>query len=415
MPLKVIVVGAGVGGLATTIALTRAGHNVEVFEKSSFSNEVGAAIHLAPNATRILEAWHCDLEAMAPVRCEHMSLSNKQGNIVNMFVTTDELQKRFGFNDEWLLVHRVDLHNGLRRTAEAGFGGRAPKIHLGCGVESLDPSAGKVMLADGREFHADVIIGADGVHSRTVHSVAAEPQKKISTRQTCFRFLVPTDKLSSNPSAKALVDRIGLKGLHAFRSKTEQLVLYPCRSGSLINCAAFLPTDDYDDDIGESSWLNSGQHSDLMAAVESYGPELRELCSLAEDVKLWSLVSRDPPRSFVKGKVALVGDAGHPMLPHMGQGGAQAFEDAATLGALLPADTTPEQVAERLRMYNDVRYEHAVTIMFLSRVGEQFQEVVMGDLRRFVPSARMPEDMFEYSWCSYPTRDAERALASASN
>jgi salicylate hydroxylase len=80
----------------------------------------------------------------------------------------------------------------------------------------------------------------------------------------------------------------------------------------------------------------------------------------------------------------------------------------------LTADTTQEQVTERLRMYNDVRYDHAVTVMFLSRVGDELQEAVMGDLRRFVPNAKMPEDMFRYAWASYPTKDAEGMLASGS-
>ncbi|KAL5371674.1 hypothetical protein DPSP01_014089 [Paraphaeosphaeria sporulosa] len=432
MPLKVIVVGAGLGGLATTIALTRAGHDVEVFERSSFTYEVGAAINLAPNATRVLTALGCDLEAMAPVRCEHLSIWNKQGEFVataavsvamskpncelriKQSKVTEKLQKQLGFDDEWLLVHRVDIHNALRKTAEAGFSGRKPKIYLSCGVTSVDPINGKVVLSDGRQLQADLVIGADGVHSRTVHAVADEPHKKIGTGQNCYRFLVPTAKLQSSLLAKSLVERIGLKGVNAFRSQTEKIIIYPCRSGALINSGVFLPTSD-DEEIGESSWLNSGQHSDLVAAVKSYSPELREFCRLGEDVKLWSLATRDPPQSFFKEKLALIGDAAHPMLPHQGQGGAQAFEDAAALGALLTADTTREQVTERLRMYNDVRYEHAVTVMFLSRVGDELQEVVMDDLRRFVPNAKMPEDMFRYAWASYPTQDAERILASSSN
>jgi hypothetical protein len=102
--------------------------------------------------------------------------------------------------------------------------------------------------------------------------------------------------------------------VNAFRSPTEKMIMYPCRSGALINGGVFLPTSE-DEEIGESSWLNSGQHGDLMAAVQSYSPGLRAFCSLGEDVKLWSLATRDPPRSFFKGKLALIGDAAHPMLP----------------------------------------------------------------------------------------------------
>ena len=122
------------------------------------------------------------------------------------------------------------------------------------------------------------------------------------------------EKLQSRPLAESLFERVGLKGLNVFTSETGRIVIYPCRSGTLINTGVFLPTSD-DEEIGASSWLNSGQHSNLMAAVQSYSPELRDFCRLGEDVKLWSLATRDPPQSFFKGRLALIGDAAHPMLP----------------------------------------------------------------------------------------------------
>ena len=98
-----------------------------------------------------------------------------------------------------------------------------------------------------------------------------------------------------------------------------------------------------------------------------------------------------------------------------GQGAAQAIEDAAALGALLDAQTTPEQVTERLRVYHDVRYDHSVTVMFMSRVMDTLRESVMDDLKQFVPKATFPENMFEYCWDSYPAKDAERTLRSSLN
>jgi salicylate hydroxylase len=93
-----------------------------------------------------------------------------------------------------------------------------------------------------------------------------------------------------------------------------------------------------------------------------------------------------------------------------GQGGAQAFEDAATLGTLFTADTRPDQIGERLKLYNDIRYEQAVTVLFMSRVGDEHREKVMGDLKKFVPGAKMPENMFLHSWKSFPVKEAEHAL-----
>ena len=89
--------------------------------------------------------------------------------------------------------------------------------------------------------------------------------------------------------------------------------MYPCRSGELINCAAMVPEGKVE--IGESSWLNSGRKEDLLKEFEDFSPELRELCNLAEDVKLWNLASRDPPTIFHRKKLRLIGDAAHPTLP----------------------------------------------------------------------------------------------------
>ncbi|KAH5319261.1 hypothetical protein HBI12_113530 [Parastagonospora nodorum] len=425
MPLKIIIIGAGLGGLATAIALSRRGHDIEIFEKSSFHNEVGAAIHLAPNATRVLRAWDCDFEAMKPVQCDHLATWDQDEEYA-WGAITENIQTHLSIDDPWLLVHRVDLHNALREKAEKGFGGKKPKIHLSCAVDSVDPSTGRVTLADGRVFQSDLIIGADGVHARnppffhisspntfqslTAEAVTGAPTEKKSTGQSCFRFIVPISDLQSNPVTKPLLDRIGLRSINAFTSTTSslrRLIIYPCRSGTLLNGIVFYPSND---SLDESSWLNSGSEEDLQAQVASYSPALRALCSMARDVKQWSLASRDPAPKFYKEKLVLVGDAAHPILPHQGQGGAQAFEDAAALGTLLTADVRPEDIERRLQLYMDVRYKRAVTVLFMSRVGYEHREATMEDLKRFVPDAEMPENMLYYAWASCPGRDAESKL-----
>ena len=114
---------------------------------------------------------------------------------------------------------------------------------------------------------------------------------------------------------KAFMDKVGYDGLNAFVSHDRRLVIYPCRGGTLLNIVAFHPSEPNASVSSESSWLSSGQREDLMRTYKDFCPELREFCSLAEDLKLWSLASRDPPPTFSRGKLVLIGDAAHPTLP----------------------------------------------------------------------------------------------------
>ncbi|KAJ5339248.1 hypothetical protein N7452_005976 [Penicillium brevicompactum] len=410
MPLKVIVVGAGLGGLGAAIALNRAGHDVQVIEQSGFLNEVGAAIHVAPNATRILKGWECDLELLQASPCKRLQVWNSAGELLLTPVVTSELQAALNVHDEWLLTHRVDLHNALRVTAGKEFNGKRVNIQLSSRVKSVDAEMGVVTLENGTTFTGDLIIGADGVHSRTVSSVAGDESRKENTGQNCYRFLIPVSKALDNELAASLLAKTGLDGLHAFAANDRRLVFYPCRQGQLLNVAGLHPTGETPAE--ESSWLNSGSVENLVETFKDFSPELQEMCRLGEDVKLWSLASRSPPAKFVQGKLALVGDAAHPTLPHQGQGGAQAFEDGAALGALFTSDTRPDQVSARLELYNKVRYEQALTVMMMSRTQDERRAEMLDELRKYVPNAELPKDMFSFTWPSDPVQNAKHLLAS---
>ncbi|KAJ5098206.1 monooxygenase [Penicillium argentinense] len=390
---------------------------------SKFSNEVGAAIHVAPNATRILRDWACDFAALHPVQCKRFQVWDQQANIISTPFLTEEIQKKLDIHDDWLLTHRVDLHNALRAAASREIDGRKIDIRFASRVTSVllinlnfvpdqDAEAGEVTLCDGIKFNGDLVVGADGIHSKSVYAVTGgEFRPKESTGQNCFRFLVPVSKIKANPIATALLDKIGLDGVHAFVGQDRRIVLYPCRNGELLNVAGIHPSGTTP--ANDASWLDSGNMEELLATFSSFGPELQELCRLAEDLKLWSLASRSPPSTFVKGKLALIGDAAHPTLPHQGQGGAQSFEDAAALAAVFPLETTPEQIPARLEMYNQVRYNHAVTVMMMSKTSDDRRAEMLDELRKYVPDAETPTDMVSYTWPSCPAREAQVLLGRA--
>ncbi|KAB8241972.1 hypothetical protein BDV35DRAFT_384451 [Aspergillus flavus] len=392
MPIKVVVVGAGLAGLGAAISLSRAGHEVQVIEQSGFLNEVGAAIHVAPNATRILKAWGCDLESLHPVHCNKLQVWDASGNLVWTPVVTKERQMALNTTDEWLLTHRVDLHNALRTAATKEVNGRKINLRLSSRVLSVDAEAGEVVLEDGTKYLADLVVGADGIHSRTVQAIIGENKGRQSTGQNCFRFLVPMEKIQANPLTAALMAKTGIDGVHAFAAHDRRIVVYPCRSGQLLNVAGIHPAGK-ETNARDSSWLDGGSLSQLMETYQDFSEELQEMCRLAEDVKLWSLASRSPAPTFVRGKLALIGDAAHPMLPHQGQGAAQAFEDAVALGGVMTEDMTIEQIPQRLELYNKIRYKHAVTVMLMSKTHDERRAEMLEELRSYVADAEVPKDI----------------------
>ncbi|KAE8323316.1 hypothetical protein BDV39DRAFT_208874 [Aspergillus sergii] len=406
MPIKVVVVGAGLAGLGAAISLSRAGHEVQLIEQSGFLNEVGAAIHVAPNATRILKAWGCDLESLHSVHCNKLQVWDASGNLVWTPIVTKERQTALNTTDEWLLTHRVDLHIALRTAATKEVNGRKINIRLSSRVLSVDAEAGEVVLEDGTKYLADLVVGADGIHSYTVQAIIGENKGRQSTGQNCFRFLVPMEKIQANPLTAALMAKTGIDGVHAFTAHGRRIVVYPCRSGQLLNVVGIHPAGK-ETNARDSSWLDGGSLSQLMETYQDFSEELQEMCRLAEDVKLWSLASRSPAPTFVRGKLALIGDAAHPMLPRM----SLATLHSLSIYSTLYADRS--RFPQRLELYNKIRYKHAVTVMLMSKTHDERRAEMSEELRSYVADAEVPKDMFAFTWLSDPIGEAYRLVQEA--
>ncbi|KAI9822970.1 MAG: cis-Golgi t-SNARE syntaxin [Phylliscum demangeonii] len=371
--LKVIIVGAGIAGLNAAIGLSRAGHDVVILEQSRFTNEVGAAITIGPSATRILTAYGFDYNGAGYI--PHEVIASVSGITLQKQFALDfhNVVERYG--ERYASFHRVDLHNELKRLATAPDGiGRPVDVRLRAKVTGADATSGTVTLADGSTQTADLLIGADGLHSVVQQAINGEYPAR-DTGSSAFRFLIPTERLMADPVTAALV--AGKRNTLYVCPDTSPdapnrlLVWYECRGGAVQNFVGVCPSKNVDD--GAEDYRHTIDKEIMLREFAHYHPDLVRVLAMADDVKLWRLYDREPLPSWVKGKAVVIGDAAHPMLPLAGQAGTQALEDGGALGCLLTHLSSREEVPERLRLFQQVRRNRAAIVQILSsiRLGQE--------------------------------------------
>lgn len=224
--LDILIVGGGICGLSCAIALRRSNHTVRILERSQFKDEVGAAITIPPNASRVLQSWNLDFRKAQMITFEGVELLSGEG--VMLFRSDfSGAEKKFGA--PYLLSHRVDLHEALKDMAISPNGpGKPVEIVNGARIMSYDAEAGSVELADGSTLSADLIVAADGVHSVASKFVGTH-RPAIPSDNTMMRFLVPTATLLADPATAGLITGDGICSVCIATSKTKWLIRYPCR------------------------------------------------------------------------------------------------------------------------------------------------------------------------------------------
>lgn len=221
-PLKVLIAGAGIGGLAAAVGLRQQGHEVSMYEKSGFNNEVGAALTVPPNSDGLLKRLGLDPNENGGTREEWLTHFTEKGKVVTD-VDFGKLRKFFSPNEAGT-IHRIDLHEGLRDLAlSLGVG-----IHLRNAVTSVDPEAGSITLEDGTTVTGDVVIGADGIHSKVRRFMFGEDKKPRPFGVTTFRLLIPSSDIAKDPLARKFVERDGLLTVWADEGG-RKFITYPCR------------------------------------------------------------------------------------------------------------------------------------------------------------------------------------------
>ncbi|MFI0481410.1 FAD-dependent monooxygenase [Actinomadura sp. 9N215] len=333
---KIAIVGGGIGGLAAAAFLRRAGLRGTVYEQAPALKEVGAGLVVAPNAARLLRR----LGVLGRLRRSAVRLDVgwefrrwQDGTVLSAEDLATACERLYG--EHTYTVHRAELLDVLKTAVPEDA------IRLGKRCTALELRDGRPSLRfdDGERAEADIVIGADGVHS-VVRGAVTEPRPAAYSGLCAFRALVPGDRAPSFALRRAQTLWIG-PGRH--------LVHYPVSGGRAVNLVAFAPAGD--DSV--ESWTARATVEEFLLEFDGWDPRLVDLVRAAETPGRWALLDRAPLPRWSRGPVTLLGDAAHPMFPFFAQGAAQAIEDAAVLARCLAEDVADP--ARALRRYESLR------------------------------------------------------------
>ncbi|KAH0432237.1 hypothetical protein CcaCcLH18_06592 [Colletotrichum camelliae] len=360
--LRVAIIGGGIAGLAAARVL-REQHDVTIYERNaSDTAEAGAAVGLGPNGTKMAKFMGLTKESLRAVVSSGFRTFDHTGALLKE--SRMDCAKAFG--SEWWMVHRQDLKDALLEAATGEGPGKPAKIIFESRVENVDPENGLIQLGDGSIVEADLIIGADGIHSKTRAAVVGlEHPPPVPANISLYRFTVSlsqvTELLGEIPDALASENGTFLASFIAADGSNRNAVIYPCRNREFMNFACAVP-DSILKQQSQESWTQNRDLEEMIRHFEDFPP-----WSLS-NVKLYQLRDADPLPSYARGHVALIGDAAHPMVPYQGQGANQALEDAEALGLFLRPGLASNNLAEVLKTWDSARRPRASEVQLNSRV-----------------------------------------------
>ena len=345
VPLRVVVVGGGIGGLAAAVALSRAGIGVQVYEQARELTEVGAGVALAPNGLRMLDRLgvSAGIERLG-ARHAYTRLSLADGRPAR------HEPHQFAQAGRNVGIHRADLLTLLAERLPAGT------VRTGhrCTGFTQDASGATVEFATGTAVSADVVIGADGIHS-VLQEFVVEPAEPVFSGVVAYRGLVP--RPAEYPA--------GL--MRMWVGERKHFLVFPVRAGRLLNYVGFVPS-------GTSvreSWSAPGDPVALAAQFADWDPVIGDIIAAISGPGgsgfQWGMYDRAPLRRWSSGRLTLLGDAAHPMLPHLGQGVNQALEDAVALATLLGACASAADAPWALTAYEELRRGRTARVQLGSR------------------------------------------------
>ena len=375
-----VIAGGGIGGLAAAVALARKGFPVRVLEQSSEFREVGAGIQLGPNIFRALDklglrnavladAWQPGALEMRDALDGHL--------VTRMPLNTDVFAARFG--EPYAVTHRADIHGSILKAARDS---NLISLETSRRVVDFEEHGGGVgvTLDDGERVQGRALLGADGLWSRIRERILGDGAPRVSGhiayRAVLRRADVPED--------------LWRPDVVLWAGPKTHLVHYPLRRGELFNLVAVFHSDRY-----EEGWNAEGDIGELMRCFQGQRPEVMRLLDKIETWRMWVLCDREPVKTWVRGRVALMGDAAHPMLQYLAQGAAMAVEDAVRIAD--EVERRPDDLAAAFAAYQDARYLRTGRVQLMARVYGEFYHArgVTAELRDRMLGARTPEQAYD--------------------
>ena len=386
--MKVAIAGGGIGGLAAALALCRSGQKVELFEKAAAFSEVGAGIQLGPNVTRLLQAWGLtDALLACAYNPERLQIKNAiTSRVLGELTLGSTMAARYG--TPYVTLHRADLHGLLLKAVQQ----TGVVLQTNSTVQSFQQKPQIVSLQTSHGVQdADVLVGADGLWSsirqQLLKSIGDSPPRR--TGHLAYRALVKQAELPQ---------QLRSQNVTAWLGPNMHVVQYPVRGGEWLNMVVFIHGDVPDD---FQNWDHSANAADLKDALQGTCTALQNLLNAVPDWRLWVMHDRPPMQGahqMAQGRVALLGDAAHPMRPYLAQGAGMAIEDAAGLGLALNGATS-KNASTALQRYAANRWQRNARVQARAlRNGQIFHATGPVRWGRDVAMKLMGERLLDMPW-----------------
>ena len=395
MNLRVAIAGGGIGGLAAALAVSRSGGKALVFEKTDSFAEVGAGIQLGPNVSRILETWEL-LDSLQAIATEPGRLAVRSATsaaVLGELRLGPAIRKRYGA--PYLTLHRADLHSLLLHAVQQ----TSAVVQTGCGVQSFHESAHSVSIQTRQGLQdVDVLTGSDGLWSSTRQQLLNDgPPRR--TGHLAYRALVRQSDLPQTLRSQDITAWLG-PSMHA--------VQYPVRAGEWLNIVVFI----HGDVPGDfQNWDHSANSKEVKAALQRTCAPLQDLVHAVSEWRLWVMHDRpaiEGAHQMAQGRIALLGDAAHPMRPYLAQGAGMAIEDADELGLALK-NVTLQNAAPALQQYAAARWQRNARVQARAlRNGQIFHATGPARWGRDAAIKLMGEQLLDMPWL-YGYRQSSRS------